>query len=178
MGLERDVCEVWAHTKCEKIAKDEYKVFEKKHSPFSWIWKKQCREIDFLAKFETVENTMVMVTKEMKEMKDLTVDRKSREEHGMESKGDGEERGGTSKWNDDGSIPENGDGNKRDKIYHWEHKTRNKKGESRARWNEKNDRSRRIKEERRNAEKRMNEIMRGKPEIGGKQLEEVYKGKW
>ena len=53
------------------------------------------------------------------------VDRKSREEHDRESKGDGEDRGGTSKRNDDGSTPENGDGSKRDKIYHWEQETRN-----------------------------------------------------
>ena len=33
MGLECDVCKVWAHTKCEKITKDEYKVFEKKTLP-------------------------------------------------------------------------------------------------------------------------------------------------
>ena len=62
MGLECDVCKVWAHTKCEKITKDEYKVFEKKHSPFSWICK-DCNEIEFVAKFERVENTMVMVRK-------------------------------------------------------------------------------------------------------------------
>ena len=62
MGLECDKCKVWAHTKCEKITKDEYKVFEKKHSPFSWICK-ECKEIDFVAKFERVENTMVMVRK-------------------------------------------------------------------------------------------------------------------
>ena len=74
MGLECDVCKVWVHTKFEKIAKDEYKVFEKKHSPFSWICK-ECKEIDFVAKFERVEKTMVMVRKEMKEMKDLLIEK-------------------------------------------------------------------------------------------------------
>ena len=29
MGLECDVCKVWAHTKCEKITNEEYKAFEK-----------------------------------------------------------------------------------------------------------------------------------------------------
>ena len=74
MGLECDVCKVWAHTKCEKITKEEYKAFEKKHSPFSWICK-ECKEIDFVSKFERVENTMVMVRKEMKEMRDLLIEK-------------------------------------------------------------------------------------------------------
>ena len=59
-----------------------------------------------------------MVRKEMKEMKERPVDQKSREEHGRESNGDRKECGGTSKRNDDGSTPENGDRSKRDKIYH------------------------------------------------------------
>ena len=54
MGLEYDVCKVWARTKCKKITKDEYKVFKKKHPPFIWIYK-ECKEIDFVAKFERVE---------------------------------------------------------------------------------------------------------------------------
>ena len=73
MGLECDMY-VWAHTKCEKITKDEYKVFKEKHSPFIWICK-ECKEIDFVAKFERVENTMVMVRKEMKEMRDLLIEK-------------------------------------------------------------------------------------------------------
>ena len=74
MGLECDICKVWAHTKCEKITKDEYKVFEKKRSLFSWICK-ECKKIDFVAKFERVENTIVMVSKEMKEMRDLLIEK-------------------------------------------------------------------------------------------------------
>ena len=58
----------------KKITKDEYKVFEKKHSPFSWICK-ACKEIEFVAKFERIENTMVMVRKEMKEMRDLLIEK-------------------------------------------------------------------------------------------------------
>ena len=54
----------------KKITKDEYKIFGKKHSSFSWICK-ECKEIDFVAKFERVEKTMVMDRKEMKEMRDL-----------------------------------------------------------------------------------------------------------
>ena len=34
--------------------KNQHKVFEKKHSPFSWICK-ECKEINFVAKFERVE---------------------------------------------------------------------------------------------------------------------------
>ena len=70
---------------------------------------------------------MVMV-REGNERDERPVDRKSREEHGRESKGDGKECGGTSKRNDDGSTPENRDRSKRDKIYHREHEKRNKKG--------------------------------------------------
>ena len=108
MGLECDVCKVWAHTKCEKITIDEYKVFEKKHSPSIWICK-ECKEIDFVAKFERVENAN---GQEGNKGDERPVDRKSREEHGRESKGDGKECGGTSKRNDDGNTPESGGGSK------------------------------------------------------------------
>ena len=75
-------------------------------------------------KFERVENTMVMVRKEIKEMRDLLIEKVEKSMAGK-LKEMGKECAGTSKRNDDGSTPENGDGSKRDKIYHREHEKRN-----------------------------------------------------
>ena len=66
-----------------------------------------------------------MVRKEMKEMKDLLIEKVEKSVEGKV--GDGNECGRTSKRNDDGSTTENGDRSKRDKIYHREHEKRNKK---------------------------------------------------
>ena len=51
----------------KRSPKTNTKPFRKKHSPLSWICK-ECKEIGFVAKFEKIENTMVMVRKEMKDL--------------------------------------------------------------------------------------------------------------
>ena len=170
MGLECDVCKVWAHTKCEKITKEEYKAFEKKHSPFSWICK-ECKEIDFVSKFERVENTMVMVRKEMKEMRDLLIEKV---EKSMEGKVKEMEK----------NVVEQVKGMMMEVLQRMETEVNEIKSTTESMKREikkvkaEQDEMRsmiaeELKEREEKTEKRMNEIMRGKTEIEGKQLDEV-----
>ena len=49
LGIECDACRRWSHAKCKKITKEEYKGFEKKDSPFSWMCE-TCRDQDISTK--------------------------------------------------------------------------------------------------------------------------------
>ena len=100
------------------------------------------------------------------------VDRKSRDKHDRESKGDGEECGGTSKRNDDGSIREI-----ETEVSEIKSTTESMKREIKKVKAEQDEMrsmiAEELKEREEKAEKRMNDIMRGKIEIEGKHLDEV-----
>ena len=61
---------------------------------------------------------MVMARKEMKEMRNLLVEKVEKSMRGKVKEMEKNVVEQLSKRNDDGSIPESGDGSKRDKIYH------------------------------------------------------------